>query len=327
MVLLDRPFCVMAARFFNDEKRLSMNMIKLNNGIEMPQVGLGTFLIPCDKIAETIGKAYELGYRKFDSAWRYNNEADIAKALKEYGIRREDVFITTKVNADALFFKRYHGGKLKFLNIPVCSIKRAVELSFENWGVEYIDLFLVHGPLPMYPRMYEVLTDFYHRGRIRAIGVCSFLPPMIESLQEVSDVIPAVSQFEISPLNTQKKLIRYCKDRNICVEAVSTFSHFRSNHPRKEITENETIRSIAEKYGKSIVQIVLRWLVQQGISVIPKTWTESHLKENIELFDFRLTQEEMAVIDGLDQGRFLNYNPYGLLQNVPKKYNNWEGFE
>lgn len=305
-----------------------MNTIKLNNDVEMPQVGLGTFLIPQDKIVETIGKAYELGYRKFDSAWRYHNETDIAKAFKKYGIKREEVFVTTKVNADALFLKRYHGGKLKFLNIPIRSIRRAVEMSFENWGgVEYIDLFLVHTPWPMYPQMYEVLTDFYHQGRIHAIGVSSFLPPMIESLQEVSDVIPAVNQFEISPLNTQKKLIQYCQDRNICVEAMSTFSHFRSNLPRKEITENEIIRPITEKYNKSIVQIILRWLVQQGISVIPKTWTESHLKENIELFDFELSQEEMAVIDSLDQGKFLNYNPYGLLKNVPKKYNNWKGFE
>ncbi len=179
----------------------------------------------------------------------------------------------------------------------------------------------------MYPQMYEVLTDFYHQGRIRAIGVSSFLPPMIESLQDVSDVIPAVNQFEISPLNTQKKLIQYCRDKNICVEAMSTFSHFRSNLQRREITENEAIRPLADKYGKSIVQIVLRWMIQQGISVIPKTWIESHLKENIELFDFELTQEDMAIIDSLDEGRFLNYNPYGLLKNVPKKYSNWEGFE
>lgn len=304
-----------------------MKTITLNNGIKMPQLGLGTFLIPNENIIETIGRAYELGYRSFDTAWRYHNEKVIAKALKVHGINREDVFITTKVNADALFFKRYHGGKLKFLNIPIRSVKRAVEMSFENLGgAEYVDLFLVHTPWPMYPKMYEVLTDFYHQGRIRAIGVSSFLPPMIESLKEVSDVVPAVNQFEISPLNTQKHLIKYCQDRGIAVEAMSTFSHFRSNAPRKEITENENIKPIAEKYGKSIVQVILRWQIQQDIIAIPKTWEESHLKENINIFDFELTKEEMAVIDGLDQGQFLNYNPYGLLKNVPKKYQGWTGF-
>ena len=304
-----------------------MKTITLNNGIKMPQLGLGTFLIPNENIIETIGRAYDLGYRSFDTAWRYHNEKEIAKALTVHGINREEVFITTKVNADALFYKRYHGGKLKFLNIPIRSVKRAVEMSFENLGeAEYVDLFLVHTPWPMYPKMYEVLTDFYHQGRIRAIGVSSFLPPMIESLKEVSDVVPAVNQFEISPLNTQKQLIKYCKEKGIAVEAMSTFSHFRSNEPRKEITENESIKPIAEKYGKSIVQVILRWLIQQDVIAIPKTWEESHLKENINIFDFELTQEEMAVIDGLDQGKFLNYNPYGLLKNVPKKYQGWTGF-
>lgn len=304
-----------------------MKTITLNNGIEMPQLGLGTFLIPNENIIETIGRAYDLGYRSFDTAWRYHNEKEIAQALKVHGINRKDVFITTKVNADALFYKRYHGGKLKFLNIPIRSVRRAVEMSFENLGgAEYVDLFLVHTPWPMYPKMYEVLTDFYYQGRIRAIGVSSFLPPMIESLKDVSDVIPAVNQFEISPLNTQKHLIKYCQERGIAVEAMSTFSHFRSNEPRKEITENESIKPIAEKYGRSIVQVILRWLIQQDIIAIPKTWEECHLKENINIFDFELTQEEMAVIDGLDQGKFLNYNPYGLLKNVPKKYQGWTGF-
>lgn len=303
-----------------------MNTITLNNGVVMPQVGLGTFLIPNDKIVETIGKAFELGYRSFDTAWRYHNEKEIAEALKIHGIKREEVFITTKVNADALFFKRYHGGKLSFLNIPIRSVKRAVEMSFENLAFDYVDLFLVHTPWPMYPKMYKVLTDFYHKGRIKAIGVSSFLPPMIESLKDVSDVMPAVNQFEISPLNTQKQLIKYCQDKGIAVEAMSTFSHFRSNEPRKEIVENETIKVIAKKYGKSVVQVILRWLVQQDIIVIPKTWDYNHLSENINIFDFKLTSEEMAIIDGLDQGKFLNYNPYGLLKNVPKKYQGWTGF-
>ncbi|MCH5213845.1 MAG: aldo/keto reductase [Muribaculaceae bacterium] len=303
-----------------------MDIITLNNGVEMPQIGLGTFLIPQDTIGETIRTAYDLGYRKFDTAWRYHNEKEIASALKQYGIKREEVFITTKVNADALFFKRYHGGPLKILNIPRRTIRQAVELSFKNLGFEYIDMFLVHTPWPMYPKMYEVLTEFYKAGRIRAIGVSSFLPPMIESLQDVSDVVPAVNQFEISPLNTQKKLIKYCQDKGIAVEAMSTFSHFRSIEPRPEIIENETILPIARKYGKTIPQIILRWLIQQNIAIIPKTWNPKHLKENIEILDFSLSEEDMKVIDSLDRNKFLNYNPYPLLKNVPKKYQGWNGF-
>ena len=295
----------------------------------MPQIGLGTFLIPQEEISRTIGRAYELGYRQFDTAWRYRNEAAIAQALKDNGIKREDVFITTKVNADALYRFGYWYGKHRIFNVRnFKSIRRAVEESFEHLGVDYIDLFLVHWPWPMYLKMYEVLTDLYKQGRIRAIGVCSCLPPHLEALKTVSDVIPAVNQFEISPLNTQKQLIKYCQERGIAVEAMSTFSHFRSNTPRTEVTENPIIKEIAETKGKSVVQVVLRWLLQQDIILIPKTWIDEHLQENINILDFELSPEEMSRIDALDQGNFLNYNPYSILQTLPEKYRKgWSGFE
>ena len=139
-------------------------------------------------------------------------------------------------------------------------------------------------------------------------------------------MVPAVNQFEISPLNTQKRLIQYCKDHGIAPQAMSTFSHFRSNEPRKEIIEHPVIIPIAEKYGKSTVQVILRWLIQQDVMVIPKTWNPSHLQENIELFDFELTPEEMELIDSLDQGRFLNYKPVHALCNIPMTYDRWYNF-
>ena len=300
---------------------MTMEYLKLNNGVEMPKVGLGTFLIPGERLSETIGEAYRLGYRKFDTAWRYHNERQISEALKENGIKREDVFITTKVNPDAFCYFGFHNGKRRFLNsIRSRSIASAIEESFENLQTDYIDLFLVHYPYPMYREMYKVLTKFYKIGKIKAIGVCSCLPSHIEALREVSDVQPAVNQFEISPINTQKSLIKYCHENDIVVEAMSTFSHCRSNEPRLEIVENQAIRPIAVKYGKSIVQVILRWLIQQDIAVIPKTWDFSHLAENISLFDFTLSEEDMTLIDTLDEGHFLNYNPYPTLKYLPKKY-------
>ena len=302
--------------------------IQLNNGIKMPQIGLGTFLIPKENLSRTIAQAYEMGYRQFDTAWRYHNEADIAKALKENGINRQDVFITTKVNVDALYFQNYKYGYHSIFNVRnFKSIKQVLKESFSNLNTDYIDLFLVHWPFPMYLDMYKELTKMYHQGRIRAIGVCSFLPPHIESLKEVSDVLPAVNQFEISPLNTQKSLIKYCQRNGIAVEAMSTFSHFRSITPRKEILENKVLKPIAEKYNKSIAQIVLKWLIKQNIIIIPKTWEFEHLRENINLFDFDLSNEEMEIIDSLDEGRFLNYNPYVTINYVPRKYRlKWAGF-
>ena len=314
-----------------------MEYVKLNNGVEMPQLGLGTFLIPKDRLSATIAKAYELGYRKFDTAWRYYNEADIAKALKDNGIRREDVFITTKINADALYFGGMKIGKKGLFNIRnFKSIKSVIMESFHNLNTDYIDLFLVHWPwpIPLAQKMYAEMTDMYRQGMFKSIGVCSSLPPHLDAFKEVSDVIPAVNQFEISPLNTQKNLIKYNQERGTVCEAMSTFSHFRSNEARKEIVENDTIRPIAEKYNKSIPQVILRWLLQQGISLIPKTWEEKHLAENIDIFDFELTPEEMDTIDSLDLGRFSNYHPddtltkpwYTRFGNTPKKYQGWKGY-
>ena len=300
-----------------------MRTITLNNGIEMPQVGLGTFLIPKDKLSRTIAEAFDLGYRNFDTAWRYHNEKDLAKAFKENGIKREDVFITTKVNRDALYWGTYKVGKRSLFNVRnFKSVRKAIDESFQNLHTDYIDLFLVHWPYPLdlSMKMYEELTKMYHDGRIRAIGVCSSFSPIFNAYKEVSDVVPAVKQFEISPLNTQKGLIDYCKKNSVAVTAMSTFSHFRSNEPRREIIENENIRPIAEKYGKSIPQVILRWLVQQGITIIPKTWDSERLKENIDLFDFFLTQEEMVQIDALDQGKFLNYDPTRTYNRIPEKY-------
>lgn len=301
--------------------------IILNNGIEMPMVGLGTFLIPKENLSRTIAQAYEMGYRKFDTAWRYYNEKEIAKALKENGIPREDVFITTKINADAFYRKKYYEGKHKIFNIRnFRSIDSVIEESFANLDTEYIDMFLVHWPWPMYLKMYRGLTKFYKEGRIRAIGVCSCKPEQIRALEMVSDVLPALNQFEISPLNTQVKLVDWCHENGICPEAMSTFSHFRSNAVRKDIVENDLIRPIAEKYGKSIPQVILRWLNQRGISIIPKTWIVEHLEENINIFDFMLTPEEMQIIDGLDSGRCLNYDMYDpRISWTPRKYRNGFG--
>lgn len=303
--------------------------VVLNNGVEMPQLGLGTFLIPNDILPKTIAQAYELGYRQFDTAWRYKNEKTIAQTLKNCRIKREDVFITTKVNADALYFLGFQEGKKKFVNLPRRTVRMAIEESFKNLGTDYIDLFLVHYPWPMYRKMWEVLTDLYRQGRIRAIGVSNMLPPHIEALKEVSDIVPAINQFEISPLNTQKSNIAWCQDRDIQVTAMSTFSHFRSIAPRKEILENPLLEKIASIHNKSVVQVVLRWLMQQGVLAIPKTWNENHLIENIEIFDFKLNEEEMTLIDSLDKGHFLNYHPYSKTARkclLGTKYYEWEGF-
>lgn len=300
-----------------------MKYYTLNNGIEMPAIGLGTFLLPNERMSEIIGEAYRLGYRKFDTAYKYGNERSIAKALKENGIKREDVFITTKISGDDLYFCRK-----SFLNIRnFTSVKKSILKSFRELQTDYVDLFLIHMAFPNFLKQWEELDKLYKEGRIRAIGVSSFLPPHIDALKEVSDTVPVLNQFEISPLNTQKKLIAYCQNKEIIPEAMSAFAHWRSWEPRKEIIENENIISMAEKRGKSPVQIVCKWMLDQGISIIPKTDNPKHLAENINILDIELTKEEKTQIDSMDLGKFLNYNPYIALKNLPKKYRGWKGFE
>ena len=305
-----------------------MKKIILNNGVEMPQHGFGTYMIPRDQLSRVIGQAYELGYRQFDTAWRYYNEKEIAQALKDNGIKREDVFITSKFNADSVCKYGYHSSKLSFINsIRKRDIKSAIQESLDSLGTDYIDLYLIHWPYTFWKEIWKEMEGFYKEGRIRAIGVCSFLPPHLEAIKSISDIVPAVNQFEISPLNTQKELIKYCKDRGIAVTAMSTFSHFRSVEPRKELMEHKLLLPIAQKYNKSVVQIVFKWLLQQDVMIIPKTWEYAHIKENISLYDFELTEEEMAVIDSIDQGHFLNYNPYAAVKGYGKFFKAWEGFQ
>ena len=180
----------------------------------MPQVGLGTYLIPDQELEKTIVKAIDLGYRKFDTALRYNNEAAIAKALKKHGINRKDVFLTTKISIDA-FFKGGYRWKKKINLWNFKTVKRAVQESFNNLDTDYIDLFLIHWsfPIPWAQLVYKELIKLNKKGKIRAVGVCSSLPPQFDALAAVSEVIPAVNQFEISPLNTQKSLIKWCQEK------------------------------------------------------------------------------------------------------------------
>lgn len=305
-----------------------MREILLNNGIKMPQLGLGTFLIPKDKLSKTIGEAYKLGYRQFDTAWRYFNEIEIAQALKENGIKREDVFITTKVNADALYINNYQYGLHRFFNKRNRkTIQEVVQESFDNLATDYIDLFLIHWPWEMTAEMWTELTKRYKNGQIRAIGVSNFLQPHLEYLKEISDIVPAVNQIEISPLNVQHTLIDYCKQNGIAVQAMSTFSHYRSVEPRRELFESPILKHIGAKYSKSVVQIVLRWMLQQDIIMIPKSWNIEHLKENISIFDFELSTEDMAQIDTMNQSRWLNYNSLGEQWWLPLHLRKWDGFE
>ena len=183
-----------------------MNTFTLNNGLQMPAIGFGTAALPVVSISEIIQSAYSNGYRMFDTAWHYYNEKELGVAIKRLNIHRNEIFITNKLHADNL----YLGSPFRRFNIPVRSIKRAFENTLSNLQMDYLDLYLIHWPFPNYEHMWEEVSKIYEKGLVKAIGVCSFEPEHLERLKQISGITPAVNQFEISPLNTQKQLIKYC---------------------------------------------------------------------------------------------------------------------
>lgn len=277
----------------------------LNNGVKMPAVGFGTAALPVDEIDSIIRSAYEAGYRMFDTAWHYYNEKKIGNALEGLNISRDEIFITNKLHADNL----YLGRPFRRFQIPVRSIRKAFENTLSKLKTDYLDLYLIHWPFQNYEHLWEEIVKLHERGLIKAIGVCSFEPEHLERLKQVSGIVPAVDQFEISPLNTRKPLIEYCKKNGIQVEAFSAFGVGRNKDVVPDIMSDETLAGIAKAHEKTIAQIILRWLVQQDIIVIPRSKNPVRQKENISVFDFELSEEEMGIIDGMNMNHFVYGNP------------------
>ena len=287
---------------------MAMEYVLLNNGIKMPVVGLGSHMIPNDQMSNVIAIAYDVGYRKIDTAWLYGNEEFIGKALKENGISRAEMFITSKLNINNLYWCGYHQ---KMPNIRIRSVRRAFEESCKRLGTDYLDLYLLHWPSPGYEKQWEDVVKLYDEGRIRAIGVSSFLPKHLERLFSISSVVPAVNQFELNPINSQVNETRFNQCKSIQVEAYASFGTTKSRETASsEILGHQNILSIAEAHKKTPSQIVLRWTVQRGVTVIPRSKSREHLAENLNIFDFNLTEEEMAAIYAMNQNRYSRGNPH-----------------
>lgn len=285
-----------------------MRNTTLSNGTEMPLVGLGTHGIANEMLGAVIDTAYRIGYRKFDTAWLYDNEEIIGNALKKYGIPRHELFLTSKVHIDNLYFKGYHN---RWPNVKVRSINKAFEASCKRLGTDYLDLYLIHWPFPHYEKMWEELVNLYELGRIRAIGVCSFLPSHIQKLMKYSDILPMVNQYEMTPINTLVSQTDSHQRRGIHTEAYSLFGTTKTNEKASSsIIANEVVKNIAIAHVKTPTQVILRWAIQRGFSVIPRSKSEIHLRENLDVFDFNLSLEEMDLISAMNQNKFNRGNPF-----------------
>ncbi|MDD3277858.1 MAG: aldo/keto reductase [Lachnospiraceae bacterium] len=253
----------------------------LNNQQKMPFAGLGIYKINNESdMSDAVNDAVDLGYRMFDTASVYRNEEIFGKAVRSCGLSRGELFITSKVWNTAQ---------------RMGDIEGAFNRSLDRMKLDYIDLYLIHWPVPgCYGETWKHLEQIYHSGRARSIGVSNFGIVHLEHLFEMSGIVPAVNQIECHPLWNQHELTAYCQERGITVQAYAPLA-------RGAYVEREILRQIGNKYQKTATQIGLRWLVQQNISVVPKSINLDHLEKNVDIFDFTLTDTEMATISTMDE--------------------------
>src|SRR5699024_6941665 len=268
-----------------------MDDVTLNNGVNMPQLGLGVYQIANDELPKIISEALNVGYRSFDTAQIYENEHGVGEAIKQSNIPREELFVTTKV-------WNSHQGYNETL--------QAFEDSLNRLNVNYIDLYLIHWPMPkfdQYVETYNALEHLYRQGKVRAIGVSNFHIEHLQRLLNACDIKPVVNQVECHPYFQQNELKQFCQKHNIFIEA------WRPLDRRGDIFQEQIIQQLAKKYKKTPAQIILRWHLQENTIVIPKTETLSRLKENIDVFDFSLNDEEMEQMRALNQDKRRGHNP------------------
>ncbi|MFH8607317.1 aldo/keto reductase [Streptomyces sp. NPDC018029] len=265
--------------------------IILNNGVEMPQLGFGVWQVPDDEAEKAVATALEAGYRSIDTAAIYGNEEGTGKAIAASGVAREELFVTTKLwNAD-----QGHDATL-----------RAFDTSLEKLGLDYVDLYLIHWPVPSkdaYVDTYKAFEKIHADGRAKSIGVSNFLPEHLERLTGETSIIPAVNQIELHPHLQQRAAREFHAEQGIATEAWSPLGSGRG------LLEVPAIVAIARKHGRSPAQIVLRWHIQLGNIVIPKSVTPSRIKENIDVYGFELDPEDMAAISALNEDRRIGPDP------------------
>lgn len=265
-----------------------MNSYTLSNNVTIPELGFGTWQTPNGDVAvSAVKKALEVGYRHIDTAQGYKNEDSVGQAIKESGIPREEIFLTTKL------WNENHSYDL---------VLSSFEESLKKLQTDYIDLFLIHWPNPVKFRdnwqsanaeTWRAMEELYQAGKIKAIGVSNFLPHHFEELKKTATIFPKVNQIFLAPGELQKEVVSYCQEHNVLLEAYSPLG-------TGKIFDVPEMQELSDKYGKTIAQIAIRWSLQHGFLPLPKSVTPSRIEENLAVFDFELADEDMQQIDQLD---------------------------
>lgn len=257
-----------------------MNYVTLANGVKMPQLGYGVYQVTKEECERCVLDALDVGYRAIDTAQSYFNEAEVGEAIAKSGIDRKEIFLTTKVWIE-------HYG---YENAKISVLK-----SMEKLKTDYIDLVLLHQPFADYYGAYRALEDLYEEGKLRAIGVSNFYPDRLVDIASFARIKPMVNQIETHPLNQQIEAHEWLKKYGVIHEAWAPFGEGRGN-----MFTNPVLQKLGDKYNKTVAQVILRWQLQRGIVVIPKSTHKERMAQNLDLFDFTLTNEDMQAIASLD---------------------------
>ncbi len=256
------------------------NYKELSNGLKIPSIGFGTYKLGDDEqVINAVDYALKVGYRHIDTAAFYGNEEAIGKALKESDVKREDIFLATKL------WNNCHGYE---------KAMKAFNDSIKKLGVDYLDLYYIHWPNELNSETWRALEDLYNEGKVKAIGVCNFKIGHLEDLKKTAKIMPMVNQIEIHPGFTQKEMVKYCQGNNIQVIAWSPIM-------RGRLFTEPLMIELSEKYNRTITQIILRWHIQNDIIPIPKSSNKDRIKENLDIFDFEIEKEDMLKIDSLNR--------------------------
>ncbi|WP_337865125.1 aldo/keto reductase [Ignavibacterium sp.] len=262
---------------------------KLNNGYEVPNFGLGVYkAAPGKETIEAISYALEVGYRLIDTAAVYGNEKEVGIAVRQSGIPREEIFITTKLWND---------------NHGYDSARRAFDESLKRLQLDYVNLYLIHWPVPRLRKdSWQALERIYNEGKARSIGVSNYMINHLEELKTYAEIIPAVNQVEFSPFLYQKELLDYCRGNNIELEAYSPLARMKKK-------DNPVVNTIAKKYGKTHAQVLIRWCLEHKLIVIPKSSNKKRIKENANVFDFKMDNEDMNKLNSLNENFRVSWDP------------------
>lgn len=279
-----------------------MEQLKLSSGYKIPQLGIGVFMVSDhNECKKSVLNALKSGYRHIDTAQAYKNEKAVGEAMRDSGIAREDIFLTTKIWVTNYGYEK---------------AKKAIQNSLDTLQVDYIDLMLLHRPFEDYIGAWKALEEAVDEGKIRSIGISNFKICQVQEILNIARIKPVVNQVECHPYAQQKELSAFLKKNDIFMEA-----WYPLGHGDKKLVSEPVFTELAKKYGKSNIQIILRWHIQMKNIIFPKSTNLSHIKSNLDIFDFELTKAEMGKIDSMDKNK-VYFNIPEWLQKIMSKFSN-----